>query len=97
VFGRVFYGDKSTIFDPSSKERFNSEQGLFSKRKYVIIGEGLDSWDLGIRSLEDLDRFRESKFKEISRKYKQLLRNDYLQKSKRISELEEALTPKPNA
>jgi hypothetical protein len=92
VFGRVFYDEKSTIFDPTAMQRFSSEQDLFSKERYVIVGEGLDSWSLGIRGIGDMKRIRESKFSEISGKYKQLLRIDYLQKNKKINEIKRKLS-----
>ncbi|MFC1691425.1 hypothetical protein ACFL0W_04565 [Nanoarchaeota archaeon] len=87
VFSRVYDGNKSWIFDPTHINHFESEQELFNRARYVVFGEGLDSWDLGIRRYEDLSLARSENLQKLLVKYEQLLNNYYHTKQDQIGVL----------
>ncbi len=57
VFARVFHDRGSYIVDPRKRPRLlRDEEEMYP---FLIVGEGLDSWDLGIHCQEDLDQLRD--------------------------------------
>lgn len=52
VFAQVFINNRWHLVDPARKEI--STKPVLDKTRYVIFAEGLDSWDIGIKSFEDL-------------------------------------------
>ncbi len=61
VLARLFgkNGDSLGIFDPTQIRKYSNERELFAKDGDIIVGEGLDSWDLGIKSYNDLFKIRD--------------------------------------
>jgi hypothetical protein len=85
ICARIFDGDKSYIGDPTSVEVYSSEEEMFSKKMYVIFKEGLDSWDIGLRTPEDVKNIISNPPLELVLKYQRLLKQDFREKMK-ISE-----------
>lgn len=52
VFSRVFLDDKIYFVDPSRGRIAET----FGFRNYFPVKEGLDSWDIGVRSVKDIKR-----------------------------------------
>lgn len=66
ALARVFYDGTSLLIDPRAQAHFyDDEHHLMRERSHVIAAEGLDSWDLGVRSLRDLDRLMHAKREEL--------------------------------
>lgn len=63
VFGRVFYDGKSDLINPKLVlDVANSELEIFP---YLILKEGLDSWDIGIEGYDDLHRLKAEHLEEL--------------------------------
>jgi hypothetical protein len=70
TFGRVFAAEGSFLVDPRAEPRiYRTEREMLP---YVIVKEGLDCWDVGIRSYADLYEFRNRNLPGIMAKYEQL-------------------------
>lgn len=68
-FARVFESGRQVIVDPMKKCRHLKEADIFP---YIIAAEGLDCWDLGLASYDDLHAFREAHLKELTEKYERM-------------------------
>lgn len=82
VLGRVYFEDgHSIIVDPTSNPKiYCDEESLFWDKKYIIVGEGLDSWDIGIHWYDDMYRLKHENMKKILERYGKNLRNIFQQK-----------------
>jgi hypothetical protein len=66
-FARVFDTENDVIIDPSRRKKRLSEADIFP---YIIVAEGLDCWDLGLQSYDDLHSFRLDHLDGLMRKYR---------------------------
>jgi hypothetical protein len=70
VFGSCA-GDKGIIINPAKCETLDSKLSLLP---HIIIGEGLDPWDLGlVLSREDLAVYRKANCEELLNTYEELI------------------------
>lgn len=58
VFASIFVNEKWYLTDPTRGTISVSDR--LSHEKYVVLGKGLDSWDIGIKDIEDLKEKAES-------------------------------------
>lgn len=73
VFGRVFGEDEIIFVNPRPNPIIdNQEIDIFP---YIIFKEGLDSWDIGIHSYEDMDRLKGDNIEILLARYEQNLKN----------------------
>ena len=66
--------------DPKSNEKrvVETEEELFP---LIVYKEGLDSWDIGIKSYEDMHRVKKENIKELMERYKKMLAFDCQKKA----------------
>lgn len=62
VLGRVFLDDCSVLVNPGLNKIYYDEADIFP---YIIFREGLDCWDVGIHSYDDIDRLRSENLAEL--------------------------------
>ena len=68
VFSRVFDKGGSFIVNPGPNPIISKgESDIFP---YIVFREGLDSWDIGIHSYDDMHRLKDEHINELIEKYK---------------------------
>ena len=82
VFGRVFGKDRSALVDPEEISYHKQESDIFPR---IIFREGLDSWDIGIYSYDDMHRLREENLKTLLERYETVL-GQKIETSRRLRE-----------
>ncbi len=73
-FSRIHTYEDTFIIDPANINFYKSEQDMFNKTKHIIFKEGLDSWDIGIRTYDDLLKARDDNIDRLLDRFKRLKR-----------------------
>lgn len=68
---KVYAKNQTFIYDPMELQGFDCEMTYFEKDNGIIIREGLDSWDMGIKSKRDSEIFLRLFAEEIRQKSKE--------------------------
>jgi len=86
VIGKIQAGDKWYYIDPKNNQKrvMETEEELFP---YVIYREGLDSWDIGIKSYDDMHSAKKEDIKELLERYKSVFGKIFEKKIKRADEI----------
>jgi len=79
AFCRIFSETNNVIIDPTT---IKMEDNL-SIYPYFIVGEGLDSWDLGFKKLSDFPRIREERLLDWAALWERQLDNKYKAEKKK--------------
>jgi len=81
VVCKIQAGEKWYYIDPQNNEKrmVETEEELFP---LILFREGLDSWDIGIRSYEDMHRLKRENIKKLMERYKKILSKRYKDKIK---------------
>jgi len=79
VVVKIQAGEKWYYIDPQNNQKRVSEtlEELFP---LVFYKEGLDSWDIGIRSYSDMHKARQESLEELMERYKDMLKKIYEKK-----------------
>lgn len=86
VLGKVKAGNKWYYIDPENNQKriSKTEYELFP---LIIFKEGLDSWDVGIKSYGDMHKLKKQNIKTLVKKYKEIVQDIADQKIKEIEKV----------
>ncbi|KKQ75506.1 MAG: hypothetical protein US96_C0010G0022 [Candidatus Woesebacteria bacterium GW2011_GWB1_38_5b] len=86
VLAKVNAGSKWYYIDPENNARrvLNSKKELYP---LIVFKEGLDSWDIEIRSYNDMHKLKAENIKSLLTDYKSILQQIYSEKIKLVDKL----------
>lgn len=86
VVAKIQAGDMWYYIDPQNNQKRVSES-LEELFPLILYREGLDSWDIGIKSYDDMHKAKEKNLEELMNRYKDMLKIIYEKKIERADEI----------